>query len=73
MARDTDELRQGMSALEWVADRALPSGVLAEQFHPDTGEPRGVSPLTWSHASVVETVRVYLEKQSQLMSDSARA
>ncbi len=45
--------------LDWVADRALESGVLAEQIHPYTGEPMSVSPLTWSHATFVLAVLDY--------------
>ena len=55
-----------LPVLEWVAERALPSGVLAEQIHPETGEPMSVSPLTWSHATFVECVMTYLAKKSQL-------
>jgi GH15 family glucan-1,4-alpha-glucosidase len=39
--------------IQWVTERALPSGVLAEQIHPYTAEPLSVSPLTWSHATLV--------------------
>jgi hypothetical protein len=42
--------------------RALPSGVLAEQVHPYTGQPISVSPLTWSHATFVAVVADYLHK-----------
>jgi GH15 family glucan-1,4-alpha-glucosidase len=47
--------------LLWVADRAFPSGVLAEQVHPRTGAPLSVSPLTWSHAGFVGTVHRFLD------------
>jgi GH15 family glucan-1,4-alpha-glucosidase len=46
--------------IEWCAAHALPSGVLAEQIHPDTGAPLSVSPLTWSHAAFVASVERYL-------------
>jgi GH15 family glucan-1,4-alpha-glucosidase len=42
--------------VDWALERALPSGVLAEQFHPETGAPIGVTPLVWSHAELVNTV-----------------
>ena len=42
--------RAAATWIEWCAERALPSGVLAEQLHPYTGQPLSVSPLTWSHA-----------------------
>ncbi|HVS58868.1 MAG TPA: glycoside hydrolase family 15 protein [Candidatus Saccharimonadales bacterium] len=41
--------------LEWAQARALPSGVLAEQFDPDDGLALGVAPLVWSHAEFVNT------------------
>ena len=55
-----------MNALRWTVSHALPSGVLAEQINPFTGEPVSVSPLTWSHAAVVQTVMDYLEKLQEL-------
>ena len=57
-----DELHQCLPLLEWVRAHALPSGVMAEQVHPFTSEPLSVSPLTWSHAEYVMTVRWYLGK-----------
>lgn len=48
--------------LEWVADHALPSGILAEQINAKTGEPLSVSPLTWSHGAYIATVEQYLRK-----------
>jgi GH15 family glucan-1,4-alpha-glucosidase len=39
---------------------------LAEQVHPYTHAPLSVSPLTWSHATVVMTVREYLAKRAAL-------
>ena len=59
-ARSADELKRACELLEWVADHALISGTLAEQVHPETGEPLSVSPLTWSHAAFVESVEHYL-------------
>ena len=46
--------------IEWCATRAQPSGLLAEQIHPHTGEPLSVSPLTWSHAAFVASVERYM-------------
>jgi GH15 family glucan-1,4-alpha-glucosidase len=46
--------------IEWCASHASPSGVLAEQVHPQTGEALSVSPLTWSHAALVASVERYL-------------
>ncbi|HET7320544.1 MAG TPA: glycoside hydrolase family 15 protein [Candidatus Saccharimonadales bacterium] len=42
--------------LDWALERALPSGVLSEQYEPETGEPLSVAPLVWSHAELVNTI-----------------
>ena len=65
-ATTVEELKEAAGYLQWVADRALPSGVLAEQVHPETNAPLSVSPLTWSHATVVATVAAYLAKLEAL-------
>ena len=62
-AQQESDLREPLSLLEWVADHALPSHVLAEQVHPNTGEPLSVSPLTWSHAELVSATLAFLEKR----------
>jgi GH15 family glucan-1,4-alpha-glucosidase len=59
-ARSTEELSKARQLLEWAADRAFTSGVMAEQLDPYTGEPLSVSPLTWSHAAYVRAVREYM-------------
>jgi GH15 family glucan-1,4-alpha-glucosidase len=64
-ARTQDELAPGLELLEWAAERALPSGTMAEQLHPYTGDPLSVSPLTWSHAEYVRTVREYIYQHSR--------
>jgi GH15 family glucan-1,4-alpha-glucosidase len=66
MAKTADELAKALDILKWAVQRALPSGVLAEQVHPFTGKPISVSPLAWSHATVVMTVIEYLERLNQL-------
>ncbi|HEY0010178.1 MAG TPA: glycoside hydrolase family 15 protein [Tepidisphaeraceae bacterium] len=65
-AKSTAELKLALPILEWTAGHALESGVLAEQVNPYTNEPISVSPLTWSHATVVSTSIKYLEKLEQL-------
>jgi oligosaccharide amylase len=70
-ATTAEELKPAATYLQWVADRALPSGVLAEQVHPQTNAPLSVSPLTWSHATVVATVVSYLAKLELLDPDAA--
>ncbi len=65
-ARDLPSLKRALPLLEWVAARALPSGVLPEQVHPDTGEFLSVSPLTWSHGTLVAAVLDYAGKARSL-------
>lgn len=65
-AKSCADLQPGVELLQWVADHAMTSGVLAEQVHPETHEPLSVSPLTWSHAEFVRTVLAYLEKMRVL-------
>lgn len=42
--------------LDWALSRELPSGVLSEQFDPETAAPLGVTPLVWSHSELVNTL-----------------
>ncbi|MEQ1645807.1 MAG: glycoside hydrolase family 15 protein, partial [Pyrinomonadaceae bacterium] len=65
-ATKVDELAPALDILKWTAERALPSGVLAEQVNPLTGEELSVSPLTWSHSTFVATLQTYLKKLSEL-------
>jgi glucoamylase len=62
------ELSSGLNLLNWTAKHATPSGMLAEQINPHTGNPLSVAPLIWSHAEFVMAVCEYLEKQKELSS-----
>lgn len=68
-AHTPEGLKAALEVLEWVADHALTSGVLAEQVHPFSREPMSVSPLTWSHATFVTCVLEYLEKRRHVMAE----
>jgi len=65
-AQTVDELKQAVRIFDWVEAHALPSHVLAEQVHPETNAPLSVSPLTWSHATVVASLVSYLDKLEAL-------
>nr|MBI2903885.1 glycoside hydrolase family 15 protein [Chloroflexota bacterium] len=65
-ARTAEDLKQSLALIEWAVQRALPSGVLAEQVHPYSNAPLSVSPLTWSHAAFVTTVQAYLQARQRL-------
>lgn len=67
-AKEKNDLRKAEELMEWVADHALPSGVLGEQVNPETNEPISVSPLTWSHGTFIATVQEYLNKLLELES-----
>jgi len=65
-AMDEKELEESLQLLQWVADHALPSGVLAEQVHPTSGEPLSVSPLTWSHATYVASCQRIIQRMTRM-------
>jgi glucoamylase len=65
-AQTSDDLHPALDILDWAAAHALPSGVMAEQVHPYTNAPLSVSPLTWSHATLVMAVREYLARQAAM-------
>jgi GH15 family glucan-1,4-alpha-glucosidase len=67
-ARNRKSLEQALPLLMWAAERALPSGVLPEQVHPESGDFLSVSPLTWSHATFVAAVLDYVDKTAALSS-----
>lgn len=67
-ASSVRDLNRGLMLLNWTAKHALPSGVLAEQINPRTGEAISVAPLAWSHAEFVIAVCEYIEKQKELSS-----
>lgn len=65
-AKTLEELDEAKKGIDWVVSKASSSGILPEQLHPLSGAPLSVAPLTWSHATYVETVLMYLEKEKQL-------
>jgi GH15 family glucan-1,4-alpha-glucosidase len=65
-AQTKKDLAPSLELLEWSASNSLPSGIMAEQLHPHTGEPLSVSPLTWSHAAYVSAVLTYLRVKDLL-------
>lgn len=65
-----EDLQAVVEVLRWVTQRALPSGVLAEQVDPYSGAPLSVSPLTWSHAAFVSAVQAYLRAHDRIVKDA---
>lgn len=70
VANNEGELKEAEDLIRWTMNHALPTGILAEQVHPFTGEPMSVSPLTWSHASFVKVVQEYMSKLKLLRNKS---
>jgi GH15 family glucan-1,4-alpha-glucosidase len=71
MARSLDDLKPVLACLDWCRARALRSGALAEQVHPMTGTPLSVSPLTWSHSTLVGVVDRYLARRREILAAMA--
>ncbi|MCB2184005.1 MAG: glycoside hydrolase family 15 protein [Desulfobulbaceae bacterium] len=67
LARNSTELQKAFNIINWVCQRTLKSGVMAEQVHPFNNDPLSVSPLTWSHATFVQTVLEYLPKHKMTL------
>ena len=65
-AKTPEDLQPALDILNWTASHALPSGVMAEQVHPYTHAPLSVSPLTWSHGTLVLTVSEYIARLARL-------
>ncbi len=65
-AKNVAELKPALELIEWVTDKTLRSGVLAEQFNTSTGEHVSVSPLTWSHSTYIAASLNYLDKLRKL-------
>ncbi len=72
IAQSLDDLEPARGILDWVVAHTLPSGVMAEQVHPYSNEPLSVSPLTWSHATLVTVVREYVERWAELRNGALR-
>jgi GH15 family glucan-1,4-alpha-glucosidase len=66
LAKTPSELELALDLLQWSAKRALPSGVLPEQVHPESGEFLSVAPLTWSHATFAAAALDYAQQAQRL-------
>ncbi len=52
----TNQTDKAKELLDWSLARKLPSGILSEQYDPETGATLSVAPLVWSHAEMVNTL-----------------
>jgi oligosaccharide amylase len=71
-ATQPEDLEKAVELLQWADRWSLPTGVLPEQLHPQSGEPVSVAPLTWSHATYVATVSDYVAKYKELTDITCR-
>ncbi|GMK38008.1 glucan 1,3-alpha-glucosidase [Paenibacillus sp. CCS19] len=69
-ATSLSDLEGPKRTLQWVVDHAMESGVLPEQLNPYDGSPLSVAPLTWSHATFVQSVTKYVKKYRELKRES---
>ena len=50
------QLDKAKELLNWSLERELSTGILSEQFDPETKTSLGVTPLVWSHAELINTI-----------------
>ena len=50
------EESKGQKYLDWSLERLTSSGMLSEQVDPTDSSPKGVTPLVWSHAELINTI-----------------
>lgn len=56
------EFKEAEELLTWATNQATSTNVLPEQINPYTGEHLSVAPLTWSHATYVDTIMLYRQR-----------
>lgn len=56
---------EGRRLIQTALDQAAPTGVLSESTHPLTAAPLSVSPLTWSHAEVLQAAAAWRDSAPQ--------
>lgn len=66
LAKSKGDLADPKQFLDWTISQANAAGILPEQVNPFNGDPLSVAPLTWSHATFVDTVLKYDQKMKEL-------
>jgi oligosaccharide amylase len=64
-----EDLAKVEKTLDWITFHMYPSGVLAEQLDPYSGESLSATPLVWSHAVYVDLVIEYLKAREGQLQD----
>ncbi len=65
-AKTHADLQPAKERIEWVLQRTNEAGLLAEQYNPKTYAEESVTPLAWSHAQYISTLRALQKKQCEL-------
>ncbi len=58
-AQSMEALHEEASIFDWLSSRLYGASMLAEQYHPDSGEPLSVGPLVWSHAEALASAMLF--------------
>jgi len=66
MAKKGEDLVKPLNIIKWSIKYANKAYIMPEQFDPYTGKHISVAPLTWSHATFVETVFKYCERNNKI-------
>ncbi len=66
IAKNREDLKEAEKYLHWAIERANSAGIMPEQVNPFNGDPLSVAPLTWSHATFVDSVLKYDERMKEL-------
>lgn len=54
---NTGDRDGAIKMLDWSLEHTPSNGIMSEQIDPETSEPRGVSPLVWSHAEYLSLLQ----------------
>lgn len=65
-ATTKDELKEAQEILEWCTKHATDAQIMPEQLDPYSGKHISVAPLTWSHATYIETFIRYQKKLNEI-------
>ena len=66
MAKTRKDLKAPKEKINWVLSKTNSAHILPEQLDPFTNKPLSVAPLTWSHATYVDTVMRFSDKYQSL-------
>ena len=65
-ATSSIEIDDAWNHVRIIEEHTTPSGLISEQYDPNTLEPFGATPLVWSHAYYILTMIALVNRQAQL-------